>query len=46
MLECIIRDDALIDRSKCTLKMFYTTKEIIGNCPNMNRLEDSKIRDI
>jgi hypothetical protein len=22
------------------LKMFYTTKEIIGNCPKMNRLED------
>jgi hypothetical protein len=20
------------------LKMFYTTKEIIGNCPKMNRL--------
>jgi hypothetical protein len=27
------------------LKMFYTTKEIIGNCPKMNRprkLEDEK----
>jgi hypothetical protein len=21
------------------LKMFYTTKEIIGNCPKMNRLQ-------
>jgi hypothetical protein len=21
------------------LKMFYTTKEIIGNCPKMNRLK-------
>jgi hypothetical protein len=22
------------------LKMFYTTKEIIGNCPKMNRLKN------
>jgi hypothetical protein len=40
MLECIIRDDACIERSQCSLKMFYTTKEIIGNCPKMNRLEN------
>jgi hypothetical protein len=25
------------------LKMFYTTKEIIGNCPKMNRLKKTLI---
>jgi hypothetical protein len=28
------------------LKMFYTTKEIIGNCPKINRLDFSLIATI
>jgi hypothetical protein len=36
-MECIIRDDACIDRSQGTFENVYTTKEIIGNCPKMNR---------
>jgi hypothetical protein len=28
------------------LKMFYTTKEIIGNCPKMNRLINVFLSDV